>query len=296
MALGRYSKGASAQQGRYKLSRIFEDLFQSDVPDGNYGGYYDILIENGTQNVSGQPVFGQGSQVHRLVQLVPGASGSDLTYISINENPSFLEWRNDIVWETGNATPDNPVLFYPESALVQADPETPLYLNQNELRQGVINWNIPPGVNVYEYTLAMVGARGLHKIIPDAQARADFFAQLGPEAENALFPTSPEPGATLIGIRYELDLPNDQIIINRLVFVDGVDVSPPPTFESLLDEFGQPVPFDPNVGSELVDQFAIMLGMPCWALQKLLLITRMVTPEEAQKISNRMMRTMRSTA
>lgn len=296
MALGRYSKGASAQQGRYQLSKIFEDLFQSNVPNGNYGGYYDILIENGALDSANQPVAGQGSQVHKMTQLVTAASASDMVYLDTNSNPSWLEWRHDIVWETGNAVTDKPVIFYPESVFVQSDPETPLFLDVNQLRQAQLTFGVPPGVNVYEYTIAMLGARGLHKIMPDPLSRQTFLDQLGDAAGNATFPTSPEPGCTLIGIRYILDEPNNQFIIERRIFVDGVDQNTPPEIQSLLDEQGQPIPFDINVGAGLLDQFVPVLAMPCWALQKFLLVTRMVTVEEAEAITKRMIRTSRLNA
>lgn len=294
MALPRQQKAASGIQFKYKLDKVFDRIFDHDNPVYNYGGFYDINLDQGALSIAGNEPQQNGDPIHTLKQHVQGASGSDIVFTDMNDETIKREqaWRKHVQWETGTETTTKPVCFYPEGYFddlfikdsndewVQ-NPDAELELN---VAQGT--FNVPSSAIIEEYTIALAGARTLHMLGPST---SDLEAMIGSSADAGSFlgvPVPPEPGVFVIRVKIDPNtrMPQVQTYSNgELVDVEAETGSDP----------GANMGEVPEGDSLDLDQFINFLSMPCWGTQKLLVISRALTEKEIKQITGRMNRTMR---
>ena len=281
MSLPHQSKGAGGQQGKFRLSSIFEDIFDSEDPTEQIGGYWDLVINGGAEDLFGETPVENGDGVHLLKNLVENSTASDLKIVTseLDANASAgldrqMIYRTDISYPTGESHTMIPLMFYPEGHFA------PLHDDDDDTQPSIYmaegNINVPEGETVEEYTLILCGVQTLHEIdVPD-----EVLNDMDEEGITSMPMPKDEPGILAIGVGQDTEgnAVVDYYIDGEKQDASGVDPG------SLLGTSGDPL--NPN-------DFLMFLTMPCWAMQKLLFISRKITDEEVEKVTKRMARTMR---
>lgn len=296
MPLPRLNKAVAGLQKKYRLSRIFEDIFETDNPLHQYGGYYDIAVRDGATSLAGVEATNQGDPIGTLKQHVPAASGDDIQFTTIAgmSDPATaplleMAYRKEITYSTGTTIGDKPLMFYPENHFIG------LFVDDGQggkvaaeganigdfLRVPLGSFNIPVETVIEEYSFIFLGANLLFEIGID-QSDIESMDTGGGVSPLTAFPVPQEPGVLAITVKVDpvTRIPD----VN--VYVDGVDK----TGEVGTGGLAPTDPVPEGEGIDL-DEALMYLTMPCWGTQKMLIISRKLTEEEVVKITDRMNRT-----
>lgn len=253
-----FNKGALSQQRRPSADILG---IVGAMAGAGFKALYDITQPGGAFSIADVEAFRDGDPIHRIAQLFPDSPADDITLLNISSEPAELYFRRDLLTSTNIRYPRRPMMFYSDAQLAQLENEDDSVLS---LPSG--NLNLPGGTIVTEYTMGITGAKMLHLMNADPAtiAQLDSTGAVG-------FPVPNEPG-TLIIRQYLTDLVNPSVPVTQ-VFVNGIAVPVGATAGSDL--------VDPAIGFDLSESL-LYFGLPCWATQKLVILTRAIDiPEVA---------------
>lgn len=227
------------------------------------------MIAAGAQSLNGTLATQNGDPITFQSNLIKTSSASDLRYTRYNALAGEMQYRKDVVYETGRTYPQVPICFYPFGHW------PPGGFNPTEkLLIPTISVNAPVGIYP-SYTTVIFGARMLQEVTV-APELEPFFGQFG---LYQAFPVPKEPGP-LVVVNTVDTLTQKQ---KTRVFVNGKFVS-----EQLV---GDPLPQNGFTEQDL-DNFLEILTFPCWGMQKLFLVSTALADDDCIAISKAMQGSM----
>ena len=289
MSLPRRSFAAAGLQSKFRLSKIFEDIFKNEDPLQRIGGYYDVTVTDGAKSIAGVEAINSNDPVGVLKQHVPDASGTDITFHAFSDpsSPMEMSYRKEYILGNGSVVNDAPIMFYPaghfDGFLTPDGAGGFTASGVPDIYQALGDFNVPEGHLIQSYTLALAGVQMLHELGVTASGIQNLVANAGAEdqADVLGLPVPVEPGILVITASIDA--------VTRLpdvhAYVNGTEIS-----TGFVPDQDLAVPEGEGLN---FSDFLEMLTMPCWGTQKLLLISRVLSESEIVQVTERMQKTLR---